>query len=538
MTNSSTQPLAIEELKVRYPNSSDWILDGLNLKIGAGERLAIIGISGCGKSTVARAILNLMPSGSVCKGNVLLTGHSLKGLNLSALQKLRGESVGLIFQDPMTRLNPLMTIGNHLMDTLFAHKPDTSFKWRRQRAEELLQKVGINPERFHSFPHEFSGGMRQRVVIALAIALKPPLLIADEPSTSLDVFIANQIMTELASLCDDLGTALLLITHDLPLAARWCDQMAILDCGKIIEKTSTSLLLKDPQSEIAKRLVFAARAREGFEDSNRLHQMRTRVLEVERLRCWHPRSGWPWQSNWLKAVDQVSFSISKGQTLGVVGASGCGKSTLCRALMGLVPIRGGVVKLEGQNLMNLNGSQLSQTRQSIQMVFQDPLASFNPKMSIERAISDPLLIHHLCNKAKAKEQTRELLMQVGLCPPEYFQKRYPHELSGGQLQRVAIARALSLNPKVLICDESVSMLDAEIQSEVLILLRKLQLKLGLGILFVTHDLSLASGFCDRVIVLEQGQIIEQGPGSRIFKQPTKSLTKRLVAASARLPLTG
>ena len=536
MTNSSTQPLAIEELKMRYPNSYDWILDGLNLRIEEGERLALIGSSGCGKSTVARAIMHLLPSGSVCQGNVFLSGQSLRGLDLSELQQLRGESVGLVFQDPMTRLNPLMTVGNHLIDTLCAHRPEKSFEWQKQRSEELLDKVGIHPGRFHSFPHEFSGGMRQRLVIALAIALNPPLVIADEPTTSLDVCVASQIMTELAGLCDDLGTALLFISHDLALAGRWCDRIAILDEGRIREESSSSMLLNQPQSEIGQRLVSAAKLREVNGSKSIPIQKIDPVIEVERLRCWHSLPSWPWQCNWLKAVDDVSFVIPRGETLGVVGASGCGKSTLCRALIGLVPIRGGWVKLDGQDLLNLHGSQLIKTRRSIQMVFQDPLACFNPKMNIEEAISDPLLIHNVCNKAKAKEKTRDLLIQVGLCPPEYFQKRFPHELSGGQLQRVAIARALSLSPKVLICDESVSMLDPEIQSEILMLLKELQLKFGLSILFVTHDLSLASGFCDRLIVLNQGRIIEEGPGQRIFKEPKMSFTQQLVDACPSLPL--
>tara|TARA_Y100001968_G_scaffold332599_1_gene391409 strand:+ start:1308 stop:2924 length:1617 start_codon:yes stop_codon:yes gene_type:complete len=534
MINSSTQALVIDELKMRYPKSSRWILDGFNLRIKAGERLALIGSSGCGKSTVARVILQLLPPGSICQGNVFLAGKSLQGLNSSGLQTLRGESVGLVFQDPMTRLNPLMTIGNHLIDTLQAHKQETSFELRKQRAKDLLDRVGIDPGRFHSYPHEFSGGMRQRLGIALAIALNPALVIADEPTTSLDVSVANQIMTELSHLCEDLGSALLLVSHDLALASKWCDRMAILDQGVIQEESSSFMLLTEPQSEIAQKLLGAARSREGVGLKNYFPIKNSVVLEVDQLRCWYPLRGWPWQSNWHKAINGVSFSISAGETLGVVGASGCGKSTLCMALMGLVPIRGGTVYLEGQDLLNLKGFELRKTRKLIQMVFQDPLACLNPKMTIGEAICDPLLIHNLCNRAQAKAKTKELLSQVGLCPPEYFQKRLPQELSGGQLQRVVIARALSLNPKVLICDESVSMLDAETQSEVLMLLKRLQRKLGLAILFITHDLSVAHGFCDRLIVLDKGDIVEEGLSSQIFRTPQMPITQQLVDACPKL----
>ena len=535
MTNSSTQPLEIEDLKVQYPNSSEWILDGFNLRINVGEKVALIGRSGCGKSTLARVILGLLPPGSICRGNVIVAGQSLQGIDFAGLQKLRGESVGLVFQDPMTRLNPLMTIGNHLLDTINAHSKKISYEARRQRAEELLERVGIDLTRFDSYPHEFSGGMRQRLSIALAIALNPCLVIADEPTTSLDSAVSNQIMTELSRLCDSLGSSLLLVSHDLALASRWCDRMAILDQGRIVENSSSLLLLTQTQSEIGKSLVTAARALEGAGERNILVKNSSIALEVERLRCWHSIVNWPWKFNWLKAVDEVSFSISEGETLGLVGVSGCGKSTLCRALMGLIPIRGGTVKLQGKDLFALKGSQLTKARKLIQMVFQDPLACLNPKMKIGDAICDPFLIHNLGTSSQAKAHTKDLLRQVGLCPPEYFYNRFPQELSGGQLQRVVIARALSLNPKILICDESVSMLDAEVQSEILKLLRTLQKKFGLTILFVTHDLVVANGFCDRLIILDKGRIIEEGSASQIFRAPQMPLTKRLIEACPRLP---
>ncbi|MFL0790538.1 MAG: ABC transporter ATP-binding protein [Prochlorococcus sp.] len=533
MAALSEPVLELTQLRLRYPLSDSWTLDGLNLSLAGGERLALVGPSGCGKSTVARAALQLLPAGSLCEGGLSLAGLDPRQLTQKQLRQLRGKAVGLVFQDPMTRLNPLMTVGGHLIDTLQAHRPETTASWRRKKAEELLDRVGIGTNRFRAHPHEFSGGMRQRLAIALAIALEPPLIIADEPTTSLDVAVAGQVMQELSNLCDDLGSALLLITHDLAMAARWCGRMAMLDGGRSVDEGSSSELLITPHSEMGKRLVSAARAREGG-NTPTAPEAGT-VLEVESMRCWHTIGGLPWAPVWLKAVDDVSFQLRAGESLGVVGASGCGKSTLCRALMGLNPIRGGRVLLQGQNLLAMGGQPLRSARRAMQMVFQDPLACLNPAMSVAEAIADPLLIHGVCSRSEARQQARQLLEQVGLTPAESFQNRLPRQLSGGQQQRVAIARALALGPKVLICDESVSMLDAEIQAEVLGLLRQLQQQLGLAMVFVTHDLSVASGFCHRVIVLDRGRIVEQGPGDQLLQAPKAPITRTLVEACPRLP---
>tara|TARA_Y100001968_G_C19441886_1_gene762996 strand:+ start:1981 stop:3591 length:1611 start_codon:yes stop_codon:yes gene_type:complete len=534
MLNYSKKALIIDNLRMRYFNSPNWVLDGLNLKIDNGERKALIGSSGCGKSSLAKVLLNLLPPESICEGNIFFADKPRKQFDELSFQEIRGNAVGLVFQDPMTRLNPLMTIGDHVIDTLYSSKIKTTYQWKINRAYELLDLVGLDTARFHAYPHEFSGGMRQRLVIALAIALEPSLLIADEPTTSLDVVIANQIMSRLSRLCDDLGMSLLLISHDLTLAGKWCDNIAILDEGKIVEESSSSIILTSPQSVVGKKLVTASK---DIESRYRNKQSSSEiVLEVENLRCWHSLSSWPWKLNWIKAVDGISFTLSAGETLGIVGTSGCGKSTLCRALMGLLPLRGGSVMLYGNNLFNFKGVLYRRRRQEIQMVFQDPLACLNPKMLIGDAIADALLIHNLCNKSQAKEKTREVLRQVGLNPPEFFQNRYPQDLSGGQQQRVVIARALILNPKVLICDESVSMLDTEIQVDILNLLHELQKELGLAILFVTHDLLVANGFCDRLIVLDRGHILEEGPSDQIFHSPSEPFTKTLVSACPTLPL--
>ncbi len=532
MPSSLGDVLNVQDLKVCYPNSTKWILNGFNLNIAAGERLALIGSSGSGKSTVAKVLMQILPQGSVCSGDLYLLGQNLLKLNKAGLQKVRGELVGLVFQDPMTRLNPLMTIGDHLLDTLKAHHSQSTSVRLKIRAEELLVKVGLNPDRFNSFPHEFSGGMRQRVAIALAIALNPPLIIADEPTSSLDVEVANQVMAELNRLCDELESSLLLISHDLALASRWCERMVILEQGKVVEEGLTRDILVSPKSSLGNRLVNAAKAREL--KSFTLEPKAEVALEVDRLRCWHSEGGMPWEFNWNKAIDEVSFSIRAGETLGLVGVSGCGKSTLCRALMGLLPIRGGDVKVFGKTLGRLNRKSLKQVRQSLQMVFQDPFASLNPKMTVSQNIADPILVHQLSNRSQAKEKTRQLLEQVGLSPPEKFQNRMPSQLSGGQQQRVAIARALSLNPKILICDESVSMLDAEIQLEILELLNSLQGQLGLSILFITHDLLVARGFCHRVAVIDQGKIVEEGLAKDLFEKPLSAITRKLVKACPRI----
>jgi len=531
---SSGPVLKLDQLVVRYPAATSDTLAGLTLSLNPGERLALVGPSGCGKSTVARAVLQLLPQGSNCSGGLELCGQDPRALRRGALRQLRGEAVGLVFQDPMTRLNPLLSIGEHLSDTLAQHRPSWKRHQVRLRAEMLLERVGISCERYGSYPHEFSGGMRQRLAIALAMALEPALVIADEPTTSLDVAVAGQVMEELCRLCAESGSALLLISHDLAMAGRWCQQIAVLDQGQLVEQAPAQQLLSSPQSSLAQRLVGAARAREGSR-TPATPAAAPLLLELEDLRCWHPLPGLPWQKRWYRAVDGVSLQLHQAETVGVVGASGCGKSTLCRALMGLVPVRGGSVRLQGQDLRRLQGEPLRRARRRIQMVFQDPLACLNPVMTVAEAIADPLLIHGLASRAQARERARELLAAVGLNPPEAFANRLPRQLSGGQQQRVAIARALVLEPQVLLCDESVSMLDAEIQAEVLQLLRDLQHRLGLGMIFVTHDLSVASGFCQRVIVLDEGRIVEQGPGDQLLEQPQAEITRTLVAACPRLP---
>ncbi|WP_269616562.1 ABC transporter ATP-binding protein [Prochlorococcus marinus] len=533
MNNSSKEVLKINQLNAIYPNTTTYVLRGLNLNMNAGDRLALVGSSGCGKSTVAKAVMQLLPNGCICDGEIVLNGRNVLELGKVSLQNIRGKEVGLIFQDPMSRLNPLMTVGEHLVDTFKAHDDSEPIYKLKKKAKRLLEKVGIDPLRFNSFPHEFSGGMRQRIAIALAICLRPPLIIADEPTTSLDTIVSDQIMSELSLLCDEIGTALLLISHDLSMAYKWCNKIAILDFGHIVESGNIKEIVANPKTKIAQKLVNSASILEGSEREK--INKNTALLNVNRLRCWHDLGFWPFKSSWLKAVNEVTFSLYEGETLGVVGPSGCGKSTLCRALTGLLPIRGGSVFFFGKDISTINRKSLKQLRKYIQIIFQDPSASLNPKMSVIDSIIDPILIHQLFSRSKAREKARNLLKLVGLTPTAIYEKRFPSQLSGGQQQRVVIARALALSPKILICDESVSMLDAEIQAEVLELLRSLQEKLKLSMLFITHDLSVAAGFCHRVLVFDKGTIIEENSGKNLLNHPQKYLTKKMVKACPRLP---
>ena len=533
MNNSSKEVLKINKLKAIYPNSSKYVLNGLDLNMNGGDRLALVGSSGCGKSTVAKAVMQLLPDSCNCEGEILINGKNVLDLDRSFLQAIRGKEVGLIFQDPMSRLNPLMSVGDHLVDTFRAHNALTPVNYLVKKAKILLEKVGIDPIRFNSFPHEFSGGMQQRIAIALAISLRPSLIIADEPTTSLDTIVSDQIMSELSSLCDEIGTALLLISHDLSMACKWCNKIAVIDSGQIVESGKIKEIVCNPKTDIAKRLVSSCRLIERFE--REIINNKTELLKVNGLRCWHNVGFWPFNSLWLKAVNEVTFSLYEGEALGIVGPSGCGKSTLCRALTGLLPIRGGNILFLGENISTFKSKTMKNLRKYIQIIFQDPCACLNPKMSVIDAIIDPILIHKLLSRSQAREKARNLLGLVGLTPTTTYEKRLPSQLSGGQQQRVVIARALALSPKILICDESVSMLDAEIQAEVLELLSFLQEKLKLSMVFVTHDLSVAAGFCHRVLVFDKGRIIEENFGKNLLDNPQNYLTKTMVKAIPRLP---
>jgi peptide/nickel transport system ATP-binding protein len=549
------EPLfAVEQLRVAYPEFSPrsaqktWAVDDVSFTLQPGDTLGLVGESGCGKSTIGRAVMRLLPPESHIVGRVKFQGQSVLDLDPEGLRRFRGEAIALIFQDPMTRLNPLMTIGGHCLETLKAHQPHLSNAAAKQKALETLDAVNIPASRWAQYPHEFSGGMRQRVAIALALLLEPKLIVADEPTTSLDVTVSAKILQELTRLCSERQMALLLISHDLALVGQYCDRMAVMYDGKIVEMAKTQEILKHPQHAYTQSLLQAALYLEGGADTKvdktipeieptllvpllRLHHLQKNYTIERNLFSRLLRQG---QDTVVRAVNDINLELYPGETLGLVGESGCGKSTLSRTILQLVEPTGGQVEFQGQLLNTLSRQELRQQRRHMQMVFQDPHACLNPQMTVGDSIAEPLLVHHLATPTEAKQQTHWMLERVGLTPADLFYDRYPHDLSGGQQQRVAIARAIITRPSLLICDEPVSMLDASVRTQVLELMQALKTEFELTYLFITHDLWVARFFCDRIAVMTQGEIVEIGETQDIFNTPQHPYTKMLLDAAPLL----
>ncbi len=542
----------IENLRVAYPQrggeESTWAVDDVSFTLQPGERMGLVGESGCGKSTLGRAAMRLLPSSSRIEGRVMFQGRPVFDLNPNQLRQFRGEAVALIFQDPMTRLDPLMTIGKHCLETLKAHSPSLSTKQAKERAIATLEKVKIPATRWNQFPHEFSGGMRQRVAIALALLLNPKLIVADEPTTSLDVTVSAQILQELTRLCGEENMGLLLISHDLAMVAEYCDRIGVMYEGKMVEKGTTESVFRQPQHEYTRSLLQAALHIQSVDElesggETRLIasvQKSTPILRVTELQQHYNIEPsfierlFKAQSQTIKAVDGINLELYQGEILGLVGESGCGKSTLSRTILQLIRPTGGKIEFFGKDLTNLSNQEIRSSRRQMQMVFQDPHACLNPAMTVGQSIADPLIIHHITDAAKAKEEVLLMLEKVGLKPAEVYYQRYPSDLSGGQQQRVAIARALITRPKLLICDEPVSMLDASVQSQVLDLMLQLKDEFDLTYLFITHDLWLARFLCDRIAVMNGGKIVELGPTKQIFANPQHPYTKTLLSAAPLL----
>ncbi|MGV0103821.1 nickel import ATP-binding protein NikD [Nostoc sp. DSM 114160] len=546
----------IENLQVAYPGRSgektSWAVDDVSFTLKPGERMGLVGESGCGKSTIGRAVMRLLPSSSRIQGRVTFQGQSVFELTPNQLRKFRGEAIALIFQDPMTRLDPLMTIGKHCIETLQAHSPELSTREAKEKALATLAKVNIPPSRWNQYPHEFSGGMRQRVAIALALLLNPKFIVADEPTTSLDVTVSAQILQELTRLCSEENMGLLLISHDLAMVAEYCDRIGVMYNGKMVEMGSTETVFKQPQHEYTRSLLKAALHIQAVTDSGELIiandeekqlpiiNQQSPILSVTELKQHYTIEPnfierlLNTQTQTIKAVDGINLDLYSGEILGLVGESGCGKSTLSRTILQLIRPTSGKVEFLGQDLTKLSRQEIRSSRRQIQMVFQDPHACLNPAMTVGQSIADPLFIHNLANPAKAKEQVLWMLNKVGLTPPEVYYERYPSDLSGGQQQRVAIARALITHPKLLICDEPVSMLDASVQSQVLDLMLQLKEEFELTYLFITHDLWLARFLCDRIAVMNGGKIVELGLTKNIFANPQHPYTKTLLAAAPLL----
>lgn len=542
-----TPLLSVENFQVAYPQQGNWAVNGVSFTLAPGEKLGLVGESGCGKSTLGRAALRLLPGGSRTAGTAAFDGEDILAFSPQRLRRFRGEAVALVFQDPMTRLDPLMTIGGHCVETLLAHEPKLSPAQAKQRAIATLEAVSIPANRWSQYPHEFSGGMRQRVAIALALLLNPKLIVADEPTTSLDVTVAAQILQELTRLCDQRDMALILISHDLAVVGTYCDRIAVMNQGKIVEAGLAKTVLSQPQHPYTQSLLTAAHQLHAEKAANSTAPTANSTPNQPLLRLenvtqhYSLNSGLlpPWlkpksQATIVKAVDGVTLDIQAGEILGLVGESGCGKSTLSRTILQLVKPTSGRVIFLGTDLGCLSRQAMLTQRRQIQMVFQDPHACLNPAMTIGRAIADPLLIHKLADRPEAEKQARTLLERVGLTPTDEYFHRYPGDLSGGQQQRVAIARALITQPKLIICDEPVSMLDASIQAQVLSLMLDLKREFDLTYLFITHDLWVAKYLCDRIAVMQTGKLVEVGPTEQIFQQPQHDYTRTLLGAAPLL----
>jgi len=565
MTNFMSKPLFwIENLRVAYPQRHSgeeilWAVDDVSLTLQAGEKLGLVGESGCGKSTLGRAAMRLLPAETRMEGRVTFAGRSVFDLNPTELRQFRGEAVALVFQDPMTRLDPLMTIGNHCIETLKAHSPQLSTQQAKDKAIATLEAVNIPASRWNQFPHEFSGGMRQRVAIALALLLDPKLIVADEPTTSLDVTVSAQILQELTRLCRERDMALLLISHDLAMIGEYCDRIGVMYKGKMVEIGDAQSVFQKPQHEYTRSLLQAALHIQtvppddvtdklsvdtidnlSATSASRRESDATPILRVDELKQHYTLERnllerlFKGENQTIKAVDGIDLEIYPGEILGLVGESGCGKSTLSRTILQLIRPTSGKVEFLGQDITKLSRQEMRLQRRQMQMVFQDPHACLNPAMTVGESIADPLFIHQLATPDEAKQRVVEMLERVGLTPVQEYSQRYPSDLSGGQQQRVAIARALITRPKLVICDEPVSMLDASVQSQVLDLMLELKREFDLTYLFITHDLWLARFLCDRIAVMNSGKIVEIGQTKQIFAHPQHPYTKTLLAAAPLL----
>jgi peptide/nickel transport system ATP-binding protein len=531
MPDPGGQPLLeVCDLEVSFGRGARAVpaLRGVSFAVQPGERVAVVGESGSGKSTTAHAVLGLLPgSGRITGGRILLRGEDITHAREKRLRRLRGREVGLVPQDPMANLNPVARIGRQVAETLTAHGIAGRGAARR-RAVEILAQVGLpEPERrARQYPHEFSGGMRQRVLIAIGLACRPDLLIADEPTSALDVTVQRRILDHLERLTGELGTALLLVTHDLGLAADRADRVVVMSEGTVVESGPAHQVLTDPQHEYTKRLVAAAPSLAG----SRRRVFPTPgtdepVLEVDRVSKEYRIRG---RGGVLRAVDDVSFTVRRGRTTALVGESGSGKTTTARMVLGLVPPTTGSIRLDGAAIGGLTGARLRAVRRTMQPVFQDPYGSLDPMFSVERLIAEPLATFGVGDRAQRRRRVLELLDQVAL--PRAMAARYPNELSGGQQQRVAIARALALDPALVVCDEPVSALDVLVQDQILTLLHTLQVELGLSYLFISHDLAVVRQIAHDVVVMRAGRVVEQGEVTEILTDPADPYTRQLLDA--------
>ena len=527
--------LSVRDLEVTFGGAAEPVLHRVSFDVQPGERVAIVGQSGSGKSTIIGAILRLLPgAGRISAGSILLGGDDLVSASEKHMRGVRGGRIGLVPQDPASNLNPAMKVGAQIADSLVAH----GLRGRaaiQARVVELMTEAGIPDaeRRSTQFPHEFSGGMRQRVLIAIALAREPELLIADEPTSALDVTVQRQILNHLQTLVESRGTSLLFITHDLGVAADRTDRIIVMLDGTIVEVGTPAEILLNPQHEYTRRLVAAAptattvASRATAAELGVAHKILAEpILVVENLVKVFPLRGQ--RGAMLRAVNDVSFSIPRGTTTAIVGESGSGKTTVARIVLGLEQATGGRASIDGQTITASRGAERAALRRKVQPVFQDPYGSLDPTYSIERLIDEPLRIFGVGDRASRRNRVGELLDQVAL--PRGIAQRRPNELSGGQRQRVAIARALALDPELLICDEAVSALDVLVQDQILELLDSLQKRLGISYLFITHDLAVVRQIANSVIVMKQGTIVENGSVDDVFAHPAADYTRDLLGA--------
>ena len=545
--------LSIRDLTVafRTQEGDREVLHGASFDIFPGETVAIVGESGSGKSTTASAIVNLLPgTGVVTGGSITLDGRELTKLNRREMEAVRGREIGFVPQDPMSNLNPVWSIGFQVKEAIRANGIARGKENVKARAVEVLKQAGLADaeRRLHQFPHQFSGGMRQRALIGIGLAADPKLLIADEPTSALDVTVQRVILDHMATLTRDKGTSVLLITHDLGLAAERAEKIIVMSNGSIVEAGPSRQILENPQHPYTKRLVGAAPSvasqriqavveDRGIETLDDLADIPPTVRVEGLTKDYKIRQG-NFRSEAFRAVDDVTFEIPRGKTLALVGESGSGKSTVAKMVLKLEEPTSGTIEIDGKDVSALSNAQAFGLRRRMQPVFQDPYGSLDPLRNIGSTISEPLQIHGVGDRASQRERIEELLDQVAL--PRALATRYPNELSGGQRQRVAIARALALKPDIVVLDEAVSALDVLVQDQILQLLAELQSELNLTYLFITHDLAVVRVSSDLVCVMEKGRIVEQGTVDEIFANPQEEYTDRLLKAipGASIPLGG
>ncbi len=543
--------LDVAGLRVSFPGQV--AVHGLDLRVSAGQTVALVGESGCGKSTTALSIMRLLPPQARIEGRILLEGEDLLALPARKLAAWRGSRVSMIFQEPMSSLNPLQTIGAQIAEAITLHEPVGAREARRRAAELLdLVRLPAAAQRLDDYPHQLSGGQRQRVMIAMAVACRPRLLIADEPTTALDVTVQAQILALIDSLRRELDMAVLLITHDLGVVEQWADRVAVMHGGRKLEEGEARQVFAAPSSPYTRGLLGASLhfSREAYYRDTRLPEIRQdaehgfvltrpapkvaandvtlglRESPLLSVRDLHVRYDGAAGSH--HAVRGVSFDIAAGETVGLVGESGCGKSSLSRAIVRLTPAAQGAVTLAGQDLLALSSRALLPWRRRVQMIFQDPYGSLNPRHRVDDILGHALAIHGVGDRAERARRIAAILDDVGL--PAAAARRYAHEFSGGQRQRIGIARALVLRPELVICDEPVSALDVSVQAQILNLLVDLKHEHGLSYLFISHDLAVVRYLADRVLVMHGGQIVESGRRDTIWQDPRHAYTRSLIAA--------